>query len=56
VQVSFLPGVLIDLAAQLVGTSAVHAPRFAARTRLDLAQAFKEQNAVPIAIAFWRSS
>src|SRR2546425_13125581 len=51
VEVGFLAGVLIDLAAQLIGTSAVHAPRFAALPRLDLAQAFKEQDAARIASA-----
>jgi len=51
VEVGFLAGVLIDLAAQLIGTSAVHAPRFAAPPRLDLAQAFKEQDAARIASA-----
>src|SRR5260221_666460 len=43
-EVGFVLGVLIDLAAQLVRTSAVHAPRFAARTGFDRAQALKEQD------------
>jgi hypothetical protein len=51
VEVGFLASVLIDFAAQLIGTSAVHAPRFAALPRLDLAQAFKEQDAARIASA-----
>src|SRR5258708_14164887 len=37
VEVGFVFCLLIDLAAQLVGTPAVHAPRFAALARLDLA-------------------
>src|SRR5258708_36780636 len=41
--VRFVFGVLSDLAAQLVGAPAVHAPRFAALARLDCAQALEEQ-------------
>jgi len=40
--IGFLFGVFSDLAAQLVRTPAVHAPRFAARTGLELAQALEE--------------
>ena len=36
-EVRFVFGLLIDLAAQLVGTLAVHAPRFATLAGLDLA-------------------
>src|SRR5260221_8822337 len=43
--VRFVFGVLSDLAAQLVGAPAVHAPRFAALARLDCAQALEEQEA-----------
>src|SRR5260370_29802137 len=43
--VGFVFGVLSDLAAQLVGAPAVHAPRFAALARLDCAQALEEQEA-----------
>jgi hypothetical protein len=46
--IGFVTGVLIDLAAQLVRTPAIHAPRFAARTWLDLAQALKEQETAGI--------
>jgi len=48
VGVGFLSGVLIDFAAQLVRTLPVHAPRFATRPRLDLAQALKEQDTARI--------
>src|SRR5215470_1788887 len=41
-EVGFVTGVPIDLAAQLVRTSAVHSSRCAARTGFDLAQALKE--------------
>src|SRR5258708_2760562 len=51
VEVGVLAGVPIDLAAQLIGASAVHASRFAALARLDLAQAFKKQDAARIASA-----
>jgi hypothetical protein len=37
VEIGFVACKLIELAAQLVGTPAVHASRCAARTRLDLA-------------------
>src|SRR5260370_13781584 len=43
-----LAGVLVDLAAQLIGLLAVHAPRLAASFGLDLAQALKEQHAARI--------
>src|SRR6266478_3198623 len=46
--IGFVTGVLIDLTAELVGTPAIHAPRFAARTWLDLAQALKEQDTAGI--------
>src|SRR5260370_17119369 len=39
-----LGGVLVDLAAQLIGLLAVHAPRLAASFGLDLAQALKERH------------
>ncbi len=44
----FLPRVLPDFAAKLVGHPAVHPPRFACPLGLDLAQALKEQNAAGI--------
>ena len=47
--VRFVFGVCSDLAAQLVRAPAVHAPRLAARTGFDRAQALKEQNAPRIA-------
>jgi len=43
-EVRFVFCLLIDFAAQLVGTPAVHAPRFAPLARLDLAQALEEQD------------
>ena len=47
--VGFVTGMLSDLAAQLVGSPAVHAPRFATLASFDLAQALKEQNTTRIA-------
>src|SRR5258708_3212710 len=44
----FLTGLLIDLAAQLVGLFAVRAPRLASSFGADLAQALKEQHAARI--------
>jgi hypothetical protein len=49
VNVGFVTGILIDLASQLVGTPAVHAPRLACLAGFDLAEAFKEQDAPGIA-------
>src|SRR5215472_8401249 len=46
--VGFVTGILIDLAAQLVGASAVHAPRLARLAGFELAQALKEQDAAGI--------
>src|SRR5215469_4899153 len=40
----FVFRVLVDLAAQLVGLAAVHAPRLAAPPTFDLAQPLKEQH------------
>src|SRR5258708_2721420 len=49
--VGFVTGVLIDFAAQLVGTPAVHASRLAGLPSFDLAQALKEQNTARIPAA-----
>jgi len=43
-----LTGILVDLAAQLIGLPAVHAPRLAAYFGLDFAQALKQQHAAGI--------
>jgi hypothetical protein len=40
--------VLVDLASELIGLAAVHAPRLACPFGFDLAQAFKEQHTARI--------
>ena len=47
--IRLVASVLIDLAAKLVGLTAVHPPRLASTLRLDLAQPLKQQDAPGIA-------
>ncbi len=47
--VGFVFGVLVDLAAKLVGLPAVHTLGLACAALLDLAQTFKKQNAARVA-------
>ncbi len=46
--IGFVFGVAVDLAAQLIGLAAVHPPRFACACGLDLAQPLKEQHTAGI--------